>query len=83
MTVVSSKEFSTNQKKYFDLAIDEDVVIKRGSNMFRLMYKPVETQYPEQVILEPDDNLRRAITAEELLERIHEDIRNKFAMRCK
>jgi hypothetical protein len=32
-------------------------------------------------VLEPDDDLRRAITAEELLERIHEDIRRKFASR--
>ena len=44
--------------------------------------RKVETQYPEQVILEPDDNLRNAITAEELLKRVHEDIRNKFALRA-
>ncbi|MCL2041631.1 MAG: hypothetical protein FWG84_06305 [Bacteroidales bacterium] len=38
-------------------------------------------EYPEQIILEPDDNLRKAITAEELLERIHGDIHRKFASR--
>jgi len=34
MTLVSSREFVTNQKKYFDLAINEQVFIKRGKNMF-------------------------------------------------
>ena len=34
MTVVSSKEFITNQKKYFDLALNEQVFIKNGKNMF-------------------------------------------------
>ena len=40
-----------------------------------------KTQYPEQVILKPDDNLQNAITAEELLKRVHEDIHNKFTTR--
>lgn len=29
MTVVSSKEFVTNQNKYFDMAMREDVFIQR------------------------------------------------------
>ena len=81
MTTVTTKEFNTNQKKYFDMAVNEEVCIKRGNSIFHLMYRPIEVQYPEQVILEPDDNLRKAITAEELLERIHEDIRKKYATR--
>ena len=81
MTVVSTMEFKTNQDKYFDMAENEDICIKRGNSMFQLMYRPMEIHYPEQPILEPDDDLRRAITAEELLERIHEDIRKKFASR--
>ena len=81
MTVVSNREFAINQEKYFDLAENENVCIKRGSSMFYLMFQPVETQYPEQSILEPDDNLRNAITAEELLKRVHIDIHNKFASR--
>jgi len=32
-------------------------------------------------VLEPDDDFHSALTAEELLERIHEDIRRKFASR--
>ena len=42
MTVVSSKEFSTNQDKFFDLALDEQVYIQNGNNTFLLMYKNVD-----------------------------------------
>ena len=77
MTVVSSKEFVINEDKYFDLALDEQVTIKRGRNMFRLMYAPPET-YPEQPVLEPDEELRNAITVDELLERTYERIHKFF-----
>ena len=40
MTVVSSKEFVTHQKKYFDLAMRGDVCIKRGKTIFHLISKP-------------------------------------------
>jgi biotin carboxyl carrier protein len=36
MTVVNCKEFSANQKKFFNLALNEQVVIKRGKNIFYL-----------------------------------------------
>jgi len=81
MTVVSSKEFATHQRKYYQLAVNERIAIKRGKNLFHLLHEPVEIQYPEQPILEPDDDLRNAITADELLKRIHEDIHRKFATR--
>jgi len=55
MTLVSTKEFSTNHI-YHDASVYEEV-------------------------LEPDDDLHRAITAEELLERIHDDIRRKYESR--
>ena len=32
MTVVSTKEFNTNQDKYFDMALDEQVFIQKGDN---------------------------------------------------
>ena len=41
MIVISSKEFSACQKKYFDLALHEQVYIKRGKNRFLLVYSPV------------------------------------------
>ena len=36
MTVVNSKEFAANQKKFYNLALNERVVIKRGKNGFFL-----------------------------------------------
>jgi len=81
MTVISTKEFISNQEWYFDLAVNEDVFIKRRNGLFHLIFKPEEFNYPDQPILEPDDNLRKAITAEDLLERIHQDIHIKYASR--
>ena len=82
MTLVSSKEFATKPAKYYNLAQNEQVVIRRGKSMYHLKYTPLPVEtYPEQPILEPDENLRRAITAEELLDRIHKDIHHKFKNR--
>jgi len=82
MTVVSSKEFAANEDKYFDMALDEQVFVKRGDYMYHILCANIDAaNIKEQEILEPDDDLRRAITAEELLERVHEDIRRKFASR--
>ena len=41
MTIISSKEFVDNQKKYFDMAINEQVCIKRGKTMFQLIHTQV------------------------------------------
>ena len=78
MTVVSSKEFVTNQKRYFDLAVNENVVIRRGKNRFHVVYVPIKKQYPEQPILEPDDDFYNAISgnefkkkALEIVEKVH------------
>ena len=40
MTVISSKEFAVHQEKYFDLAVRENLYIKKGNQMFHLMYSP-------------------------------------------
>ena len=83
MTVVSSKEFATNQEKYFDLALDEQVCIQRGDNLFHLIYKHEDemnnNDYEE--FLEPDDDFRRAITGDELLAGIYEDLEKFFTNR--
>jgi len=84
MTVVSSKEFVSNGDKYLNLALDEQIYIQKGDNMFLLMYKHVDDMniyhdasvYEE--VLEPDDDFRNAITAKELLEMLHEDIHQMF-----
>jgi len=71
MTVVSTKEFNADQEKYFNMALDEQVYVKRGNNMFHLMYSPATE---EQVCLEPDEDYRSAITKDELLEGIYAHI---------
>jgi hypothetical protein len=37
MVIVSTREFRDKQKKYFDLATEEQVLIKRGKNYFHLV----------------------------------------------
>jgi len=81
MTVISGKEFIANQKRYFDMAIDEKICIKRGKNRFHLLYAPDKKQVPPQPILEPDEDFYRAISAEELVARIYKDIEKKYANR--
>ena len=78
MTVVSSKEFNTNQRKYFDMAVDSDVCIKSDKYIFHLICHPVD-KIDEQVTLQPDDDFRRAISKDELLKGIYEDIAKRFA----
>ena len=75
MTVVSTKEFNTNQKKYFDIALNEQLYIKRGSNMFVVSKATDE----KKVYKEPDDDLRTAITKDELLEGLYKYIDKMFA----
>ena len=85
MTVVSSKEFIGNQEKYFDMAVSNDVFVKNGKYMFHILYKKEDDMniyhdanvYEE--VLAPDEDLRRAITGEELLEGINEDLVKFFA----
>jgi len=88
MTVVNSKEFATNQDKYFDLALDEDVCIQRGDNVFHLIYKHVDgmNNYDYEEILEPDDDFRRAISMDEFRERlivVLDNLDKKYANKCK
>ena len=83
MTIVSSKEFVTNQKKYFDLAVNDKVFIKRGKNTFHLLCTTVdnitveETDVKERVYYEPDEDFYKSISMDELLEGVLEDI-HKF-----
>ena len=78
MTVVSTKEFSANQEKYFDMAMSEDVCIRNDKYMFHLICKPVDMT-DKQATLQPDDDFRRAITKDELLKGIYEDLSKRFS----
>ena len=86
MTIVSSKEFVNNQKRYFDLALNEDIAIKRGKNMFHLTYTPIEKTYPEQPFLEPDEDFYSALSADEFREKLMvvlDKVDKKYASKCK
>ena len=78
MTIVSSREFTANQDKYFNMAVNEDVYIRDKQYMFHLMCHPFDA-VDAQVALQPDDDFRRAITKDELLKGIYEDISKRFA----
>ena len=67
MTVVSSKEFITNEDKYFDLAMNEQIYVKRNNVTF-IVTRAAEKKKNR---LKPDDDLRNAITDKELLERVY------------
>ncbi|MDR0825045.1 MAG: type II toxin-antitoxin system Phd/YefM family antitoxin [Prevotella sp.] len=70
MKVISSAELRNNMKKYLDIAKTEKVVIQRGrTETFVLVMEKH---------LEPDEDLARAITMDELLVRVKEDIKEMF-----
>ena len=73
MTVVSSKEFVGNQKRYFDLAVDEELFIKRGKNVFHLICTTFNGNIND---VDDDDEY---ITKDELLAGIYEDIDKFYA----
>ena len=79
MTVVSSQEFAANQNKYYDLAIDEDICIKRGNNMFQLMCTDINNTVKERVYCEPDEDFYKSISMDELLEGVLDDIHKFYA----
>jgi hypothetical protein len=62
MTVVSSKEFVGNQKRYFDLAVNEELFIKRGKNVFHLFCTTDEGNMNDI-----DDHDDEYVTKDELL----------------
>jgi hypothetical protein len=79
MTIVSSKEFATNQEMYFDLAVIDEVFIERDDDLFHLMRTTADNMDGYDEVLEPDEDFRRAITMDELRERTHEFIHKLFA----
>ncbi len=70
MRVISSAELRNNMKKYLDLAASEQIIIQRGKNETFVLQK--------QEYLEPDEDLKRAISMNELLDGVKEDIRKIY-----
>ena len=74
MTVINSKEFISNQKRYFDLAVNEQVFIKRGKNTYHLICTTIDKTVDEMVYHEPDEDFYGAISIDELQKRVKKDI---------
>ena len=70
MRVISSSEFRNNMKKYLDLAANERILIQRGRNETFVLTR--------EEYLEPDEDLKRAVSAQELLAGVEEDIRAAY-----
>jgi hypothetical protein len=70
MIVINSAELRNNMKKYLDLAKAETVVIQRGKAETFVLQS-------EQRLI-PDADLARAITMDELLVGVKEDLRAMF-----
>lgn len=81
MLVISSREFRENQKAYFDqIDAGQEILVQRGKNK---SYKIVpvtelDTIIGKEYVLEPDADFERAITIEELLQGVKEDIHEMF-----
>ena len=57
-------------KKYLDLAVNEKIIIQRGRNETFVLTR--------EDCLEPDEDLRRAISAQELLAGVESDVREAY-----
>ena len=86
MTIVSSKEFATNQDRYYDLAVSDDVFIERDDDMFHLMYATADDAGRYDEILEPDEDFYRALSADEFRKRLIEVVERVdkiYAKKCR
>ncbi len=79
MKTISAREFVANPELYLGIAREQEVRVKKGREMFHIVYEAATPPLPPQPFLEPDDDLRRAITFDELLVGVKEDIREIFA----
>ena len=69
MVVISSAELRNNMKKYLDLARTERVVIQRGRDESFVLIAQNNT---------PDADLARAITVDDVIERVREGLTEMF-----
>ena len=78
MTVVSTQEFHAHQDKYLDLALDEQIFVKRGDVTYLVCI--AGNGYPSEYdeVLSPDDDFRRAITMDEFKVRAREVVKAAY-----
>jgi len=70
MVIISSAEFRNNMKKYLDKAKSERVIIQRGKNESFVLVAQNNA---------PDEDLTRAITVDDVLDRVREGLNEMFA----
>lgn len=71
MRVISSAELRNNMKKYLDLGSTEQIIIQRGKKESFILQKQEHS--------EPDEDLKRAISAKEFREGAQAHVKTLFA----
>lgn len=74
MVVISSAEFRNNMKKYLDAANNERVIIQRGKNESFVLVAQNNA---------PDADLSRAITVDDVIDRVRAGLTEMFARKGK
>lgn len=73
MVIISSREFRDNQASYLDCVDNgEEILILRGKKKsYKIIpVNELDTVVSKDYILQPDEDLKRAITGKELIERL-------------
>jgi antitoxin (DNA-binding transcriptional repressor) of toxin-antitoxin stability system len=81
MLIISSREFRDNQASYLDRVDNgEEILLQRGKNKsYKIVpISEVDTVINKEYILSPNEDLKRGITSEELLNRLKPRIEKLF-----
>lgn len=81
MLKITAGEFRDNPQRYLDqVDAGEELMLQRGEGKQYLVIPAddVLVDIPPEYILEPDEDLERAITLDELLEGVKADIESLF-----
>lgn len=86
MIIVSSREFRDKQALYFDrIDSGEEILVQRGKNKsYKIVpVTDVDTVIGKEYLLEPDEDLERAIPFEEFVEGAKKHIKELYSQRGK
>jgi antitoxin (DNA-binding transcriptional repressor) of toxin-antitoxin stability system len=81
MLIISSREFRDNQASYLDRVDNgEEILLQRGKNKsYKIIpVSEVDTLINKEYILSPDEDLKRGISGEDLLNRLKPRIEKLF-----
>lgn len=81
MLIISSREFRDNQASYLDrIDSGEEILVQRGRNKaYKIIpVSEADTVISKEYILSADEDLQRAITGEELLNKLKPRIEKLF-----